>query len=48
MTINKVDKQKILIVDDEPDIITSLKMYLESQGFQIDGFANPEKCTSTF
>ncbi|MGB6530950.1 MAG: response regulator [Candidatus Nitrosopolaris sp.] len=48
MTINKADKQKILIVDEEPDIITSLKMYLESQGFQIDGFADPANALAHF
>jgi len=41
MTISKDDKQKILIVDDEPDITTALKMYLEIQGFQVDAFTDP-------
>jgi DNA-binding response OmpR family regulator len=41
MTINKNYKQRILIVDDEPDITTALKMYLEIQGFQVDAFTDP-------
>jgi two-component system, OmpR family, response regulator ChvI len=39
MKIKKKDKQKILIVDDEPDITTALKMYLELQGFHVDALA---------
>ena len=41
MTINKNYKQRILIVNDEPDITTALKMYLEIQGFQVDAFTDP-------
>ena len=41
MTINKNYKQRILIVDDEPDITTALKMYLEIQEFQVDVFTDP-------
>ncbi len=35
------DKQRILIVDDESDITTALKMYLEIQGFHVDAFTDP-------
>jgi DNA-binding response OmpR family regulator len=48
MTINRADKQKILIVDDEPDIITSLKMYLEIQGFHVDAFTDPVYALAQF
>ena len=41
MTINKNYKQRTLIVDDESDITTALKMYLEIQGFQVDAFTDP-------
>ena len=41
MTIKNNDKQRILIVDDEPDITTALKMYLEIQGFHVDAFTDP-------
>lgn len=44
----KNDKQKILIVDDEADITTALKMYLELQGFQIDAFTNPADALTQF
>jgi len=36
MTTENNDKQRILIVDDEPDINIALKMYLELQGFHVD------------
>jgi two-component system CheB/CheR fusion protein len=48
MTISKDDKQKILIVDDEPDITTALKMYLEIQGFQVDAFTDPVYALAQF
>src|SRR5215467_12864137 len=48
MTISKDDKQKILIVDDEPDITTALKMYLETQGFQVDVFTDPVYALAQF
>ena len=41
MTTKNNDKQWILIVDDESDITTALKMYLEIQGFQVDAFTDP-------
>ena len=48
MTIKKNDKQKILIVDDESDITTALKMYLELQGFQVDAFTDPANALAQF
>ena len=48
MTISKDDKQKILIVDDEPDITTALKMYLELQGFHVDAFTDPANALAQF
>jgi two-component system, OmpR family, response regulator ChvI len=48
MTIKKNDKLKILIVDDESDITSALKMYLELQGFQIDAFTNPTDALTQF
>jgi DNA-binding response OmpR family regulator len=32
---------RILLVDDESDITTSLKMGLEDNGFEVDTFNNP-------
>ena len=48
MTIKKKDKQRILIVDDESDITTALKMYLEVQGFQVDAFTDPANALVQF
>jgi len=48
LTIKKNDKQKILIVDDEPDITTALKMYLELQGFHVDTFTDPANALAHF
>ena len=48
MTIKQKDKQKILIVDDEPDITIALKMYLEIQGFQVDAFTDPVYALAQF
>ena len=48
MTIQKNDKQRILIVDDEADITTALKMYLEVQGFQVDAFTDPVNALAQF
>src|SRR5215471_19782281 len=42
------DKQTILIVDDEPDITTALKMYLEIQGFHVDAFTDPVYALAQF
>jgi len=48
MTDKKNDKQKILIVDDEPDITTALKMFLEIQGFHVDVFTDPVYALAQF
>jgi DNA-binding response OmpR family regulator len=48
MTTKNNDKQKILIVDDEPDITIALKMYLELQGFHVDAFTNPANALAQF
>jgi DNA-binding response OmpR family regulator len=39
---------KILVVDDEPDITTSLKMGLERHGFQVDAYNDPRKALGDF
>jgi len=48
MAIKNNDKQRILIVDDESDITTALKMYLEIQGFQVDAFTDPANALAQF
>ena len=32
---------RVLLVDDEPDVILSLKIVLEENGFQVDSFTDP-------
>jgi DNA-binding response OmpR family regulator len=44
----KNDKQKILIVDDEADITTALKMYLELEGFHVDAYTDPVNALAQF
>jgi DNA-binding response OmpR family regulator len=48
MRIKKNDKLRILIVDDESDITSALKMYLELQGFQVDAFTDPANALAQF
>jgi two-component system, OmpR family, response regulator ChvI len=43
-----IKKQRILVVDDEPDITSSLKMGLEYYGFEVDTYNNPVKALSNF
>ena len=40
--------KKILVVDDEPDIASSIKRGLERNGFQVDAFTDPENALSEF
>ena len=39
---------RILLVDDEVDITSSLKMGLERHGFQVDAFNDPKKALAEF
>src|SRR5215813_14669543 len=48
MTTENNNKQRILIVDDESDITTALKIYLEIQGFQVDTFTDPVNALAQF
>jgi DNA-binding response OmpR family regulator len=34
-------KTRVLIVDDEPDVILAVKMCLEENGFKVDAFTDP-------
>jgi DNA-binding response OmpR family regulator len=34
-------KTRVLIVDDEPDVILAVKMGLEENGFKVDAFTDP-------
>ena len=48
MATKNNDRQRILIVDDEPDITIALKMYLEIQGFHVDAFTDPVYALAQF
>ena len=37
-------KKKVMIVDDEPDVLDSLRMVLESQDFEVTTAENGEEC----
>jgi two-component system response regulator ChvI len=39
---------KILLVDDEPDIIFWAKKVLEAEGFAVDSYTNPTEALSNF
>lgn len=41
-TINKMEKQKILILDDDPDIGMMMKMMLQFKGYEVALFTNPD------
>lgn len=46
---NKMIKKRILIVDDDPDILTTYKKGLEESGlFEVDTFTDPEETLSNF
>ena len=47
MTDNKIHR-RILVVDDEPNVNITLKLYLESEGFDVDTFDNPRLALSSF
>ncbi len=39
-----IDKAKILIVDDDPDIVKAMKIILESRSYQVASCANGQEC----
>ena len=41
-------QSKILLVDDEPDIIHVLKRGLEINGFQVDAYSSSEEALNSF
>ncbi len=45
---NKVEKKKICIVDDEPDIILLCKLVLEDEGFDVHTFTDSLQALSKF
>jgi two-component system response regulator ChvI len=45
---NYNDKKRVLIVDDEPDLCTVLKMVLEDSGFEANSFEDPTLALKNF
>lgn len=39
---------RLLVVDDEPDIATSMKQGLETAGYQVDAFNDPKEALAHF
>ncbi|MDP9015793.1 MAG: response regulator [Thermoproteota archaeon] len=48
MSDNKKPLARLLIVDDEPDIVQVLKMGLLKNRFLVDAFTNPEEALQSF
>jgi DNA-binding NtrC family response regulator len=49
-TTDNIDnlKKRILLVDDEVDVISLFKLVLEMNGFEIDAYSDPEAALSNF
>jgi DNA-binding NtrC family response regulator len=45
---NTSNSKRILLVDDEADVISLFKMVLEMNGFEIDAYYDPEAALSNF
>jgi two-component system, OmpR family, response regulator ChvI len=43
-----MNKQKILVVDDEPDIADSLKRGLEYRGYVVEAYIDPQKALENY
>jgi DNA-binding NtrC family response regulator len=39
---------RLLVVDDEPDVISSFKMGLEMHGYRVDAYTDPEEALANF
>jgi CheY-like chemotaxis protein len=45
---NNDSKTRVMLVDDEPDVISVLKIVLEDNGFQVDSFEDPTFALKTY
>jgi DNA-binding NtrC family response regulator len=45
---NKIGPRKILLVDDGTDVVSTFKMILELNGFEVDAYTNPLSALSNF
>ncbi len=43
-----MDAIKVLVVDDEPEIVELLKDWLEMEGYEVHGTSDPQEALSTF
>jgi CheY-like chemotaxis protein len=43
-----MEKEKILIIDDDPDIVESMKVILENDGYRVDSALNSEEGLEKF
>jgi DNA-binding response OmpR family regulator len=43
-----INSNKILLIDDEPDVNLAIKMVLEENGFRVDSFNDPLVALSSF
>jgi CheY-like chemotaxis protein len=41
MVNNTNNAKKVMVVDDEPDVISVLEIVLEENGFEVDSFTDP-------
>jgi DNA-binding response OmpR family regulator len=41
-------KQRILVVDDDPDVSLTMKVALKDEGFEVDTFDSPQLALSSF
>jgi len=47
-TRNTSNSKRILLVDDETDVISLFKMVLEMNGFEVDAYTDPVAALSDF
>jgi two-component system response regulator ChvI len=45
---NNVNSKRILVVDDEPDVVSVFKMMLEMNGYEVDAYQDPSLALSNF
>ena len=45
---SKLGSRKILLVDDDSDVVSTFKMILEMNGFEVDAYTNPMSALSNF
>jgi DNA-binding response OmpR family regulator len=45
---NNVNSKRILVVDDEPDVVSVFKLMLEMNGYEVDAYQDPLLALSNF